>query len=260
MVIQPKHPIRSANIAGHMLTLLPAGRYDAAFVATGLAIGYAFDAQTGDHAIGSDRLLPFMRRPNSIAVVPQGCDVRSVSREGGEYLLISSEHSQQRCNAETNLHGRACVHSARALRRMILSEKPICALLAECHAEALLCTAIGDNADPAAARWMTPHRFQTLRDHIENELTSTITVRHLAELIGVSSSFLNRAFRAYTGCSPHDYVLNRKVSRARRLMSEPLLSLAGIADMAGFASQAHMSSTFRRKIGVTPGHLRKAMQ
>lgn len=243
-----------------MLTLLPAGRYDAAFVATGLAVGYAFDAQTGDHAIGSDRLLPFMRRPNSIAVVPKGCDVRSVSQEGGEYLLIAPERSQQRCNAETNLHGGACERSARALRRMMLSERPICTLLAEYHVEALLCTALGDNADLAAARWMTTYRFQILREHIENELTSTITVRHLADLIDVSSSFLSRAFKAYTGRSPHVYVLDRKVYRARKLMSERRLSLAAIADMAGFASQAHMSSTFRRKLGVTPGHLRKAMQ
>lgn len=260
MVIKRIHPIRTTGIAGHALTLLPAESYDAAFVATGLAVGYAFDAQTGDHAIGSDRLLPFIRRPNSIAVVPKGCDVRYVSQEGGEYLLISPEHSRRGCDAETNLHGGACAHSANALRRMMLSEKPACSLDVEYHAETLLCSALGDNTDPAAARWMTTNRFQTLREHIENELTSTITVRQLADLIGVSSSFLSRAFKAYTGRSPHDYVLDRKVQRARKLMSECGLPLAAIANMAGFVSQAHMSSTFRRKLGVTPGYLREAMQ
>ncbi|MDN3718288.1 hypothetical protein QW131_01145 [Roseibium salinum] len=49
----------SLSLAGHQLSLLPAAGYDVGFTAPADSLGFAFDAQTGRHAVGSDRVGPF---------------------------------------------------------------------------------------------------------------------------------------------------------------------------------------------------------
>ena len=58
-----------------MIELLPGAPYEARYIASQAAIGFAFDSQRGVHAIGSDRIRPFYATPNGLAFVPMGCDV-----------------------------------------------------------------------------------------------------------------------------------------------------------------------------------------
>ena len=58
------------------------------------------------------------------------------------------------------------------------------------------------------------------------------------------------------GSSPHQYVLDRRIARAREQLELGGDSLANIAYAFGFSSQAHMTSIFKKRIGVTPGRYR----
>jgi AraC family transcriptional regulator len=51
-------------------------------------------------------------------------------------------------------------------------------------------------------------------------------------------------------------VLDRRVERARQLLSRGTLPLKAIAAATGFADQAHMTRTLRDRLGITPGQLR----
>ena len=81
-------PVRRVDAGAWAIELLPASAYATRYVASQAAIGFAFDSQRGVHAIGSDRVRPFLATPNGLAFVPTGCDVLSESSQGGEYLRV----------------------------------------------------------------------------------------------------------------------------------------------------------------------------
>jgi len=66
-----------------------------------------------------------------------------------------------------------------------------------------------------------------------------------------------RLFRASTGQTPYQYVLNRRLERAKSLLQKTLMPLVNIAAACGFSSQTHMTDLFRSHIGKTPLHYRR---
>ena len=66
-----------------------------------------------------------------------------------------------------------------------------------------------------------------------------------------------RQFKAATGLPPHQYVIMRRVERAKELLQAgTALSLAEVAAHVGFSDQSHFSQHFKRLVGVTPGQFR----
>jgi AraC family transcriptional regulator len=66
-------------------------------------------------------------------------------------------------------------------------------------------------------------------------------------------------FKNTFGCTPHQYVLNRRVARAQLLVIKGELPLNEVALEAGFSHQSHMAAAFRREFGCTPGQMRRAL-
>ncbi len=81
----------------------------------------------------------------------------------------------------------------------------------------------------------------------------------LAAESGCSKRHLLRCFRTTTGRSPHQYVLDLRLEKARRLMLKPLLNLIDIASECGFASQAHLTYAFRQRLGLPPSEFRRRL-
>jgi AraC family transcriptional regulator len=84
------------------------------------------------------------------------------------------------------------------------------------------------------------------------------TLAALASAAGYSKAQFVRLFRRATGLSPHRYVLQRRLQRARHLIATTALPLAEVASETGFASQSHLTSAFVRRFGCTPGEARRA--
>ncbi len=246
----------SASFAGHKLTLLPATGYDVGFVAANDSLGFAFDAQAGHHAIGSDRSEAYFRLPNSLALTPRGCDVRSRSETGGEYLLLTGRAVRvppdRYC---TNIQNAGALAAAAALRIWLLSGETPAELEAEALIGKLCSTAFGRGGPGKAARWMTTRRFRRICNLIEDRLEDRLTVAALAAEIGVSASFLSRAFSAFCGQSPYDYIVSRRLQRARRLIATTARPLPDIALEAGFSSQSHMSASMKARLGLSPSDI-----
>jgi len=249
------------SISDYEIRLLPAAGYDVSFVAETDSLGFAFDAQSGTHAIGSDRQRAFFRLPNSLALTPRGCDVRSSSPEGGEYLLIAGRSIRTRTSDyRSNIRNRRALPAASEIRKWLLMG----ACPGSLEAEAL----IGHLQDAArhpvpcekAAHWMTVHRFRRVTDLIEAGLDTDLTVARLAREIGVSASFLSRAFSAYCGQSPYDFIVSRRVRRARHLIATTDRPLAEIALAAGFSSQSHMSASLKTRTGLPPSKISRREQ
>jgi len=122
-----------------------------------------------------------------------------------------------------------------------------------------LCRTRGIHAPPAAgergqlSRWQWSH----LRDLIDNDLASDLSLSTLAESVNLSKPHFVRLFRNTTGTSPHRYIVQKRIERARHMIQTSELPLVEIASEAGFTSQSHLGRVFRRTYGVTPGDVRK---
>ena len=103
-------------------------------------------------------------------------------------------------------------------------------------------------------------RLQRVLDHAEAHLDRPLSVSELADIACISVYHFARVFRQRVGVTPHRYVMQRRFERAKRLLAEPRPPLASVAAACGFASQSHMTTTFRAQLGMTPLQYRKAVR
>jgi AraC family transcriptional regulator len=100
-------------------------------------------------------------------------------------------------------------------------------------------------------------RFRAVVEYIEEHLDASPTLEQLAAVARVSPYHFARQFKAATGLPPHQYVILRRVERAKQLLQAgTYLSLAEVALHAGFSDQSQFSHHFKRLVGVTPGQFR----
>lgn len=101
------------------------------------------------------------------------------------------------------------------------------------------------------------HSIDLINEHINQRMAEEIHVEDLARLCCLSPGYFYQAFRAYTGQTPMNYVMARRMARARNLLSHTDLSLCTIAGRVGFKDQGSFSRACRHHFGDTPSHLRR---
>lgn len=253
------------QVGNYRIELLPREAYEVAFVPQQTIIGFAFESQSGFHAFASDRKIHYRTKPNSLAYVPNGCEVYSTSNQGGEYLVlkIPNETLQPTSGQHrfSNWIDQAAIEAAQRLRNILLLNIPIDSLAVEFNVSMLkdrVLSALDDAVkEPRMSQWITAHRLKMIDEIIEANLDKKLTVESLANQLGLSSGFFSRAFKAAVGKPPHDYIINRRISRARLLLHSKKLDINIIAHIVGFSSHAHMTTVFKNRLGITPSAIKK---
>jgi AraC-like DNA-binding protein len=106
---------------------------------------------------------------------------------------------------------------------------------------------------------LSRQRLKRVCDYIEAHLDDRLALADLAGVACLSPYHFSRSFKQAVGVGPQRFVMHRRVERAKALMRRTDRPLALIAQEVGFADQSHLTSVFRREIGVTPGHFRAAL-
>ena len=99
-------------------------------------------------------------------------------------------------------------------------------------------------------------RLRAVVEYIEEHLDAGPSREQMAAVARLSTYHFARQFKAATGLPPHQYVIARRVERAKQLLQGGGFSLAQVAAHAGFANQSQFSQHFKRLVGVTPGQFR----
>jgi AraC family transcriptional regulator len=100
-------------------------------------------------------------------------------------------------------------------------------------------------------------RLRAVVEYVEEHLGAGPTLGQLAAVAGLSVYHFARQFKAATGLPPHEYVIARRVERAKQfLQGGGDLSLAEVAARAGFSDQSQFSRHFKRLVGATPRQFR----
>src|SRR5262245_32595236 len=100
-------------------------------------------------------------------------------------------------------------------------------------------------------------RLRAVVEYIEEHLDAGPTLEQMAAIARLSPNYFAWQFKRATGLPPHQYVIARRVERAKQfLQTESDFSLAEVAAHAGFSDQSQFSHHFKRLVGVTPGQFR----
>jgi AraC family transcriptional regulator len=134
----------------------------------------------------------------------------------------------------------------------LYSDALISALVLELRALARPETAApGRTAGPLDAAQMAK-----LTSFVHGNLEEKITAPDLAAQLDMPSPEFSSAFREAFGQTPYQFVMACRIEQAHRMIVETSMSLKEIAYSVDFASQSHMTDTFRSKVGMSPGKLR----
>jgi transcriptional regulator GlxA family with amidase domain len=113
----------------------------------------------------------------------------------------------------------------------------------------------GDKLQPGGlATWQARRTLA----YVEANLASKMDIDDLANVVALSRSHFSRAFKRSLGFSPMEYVVVRRVERAKAMISGTREPLAEVALACGFADQAHLNRRFRDIVGVSPGRWRRS--
>ncbi len=92
--------------------------------------------------------------------------------------------------------------------------------------------------------------------YIEDHLAEDLSLSDIAAVVSLSPYHFARLFKQSTGLTPHRYVIQRRIERAKLLLSTTNWTLTTIAHAVGCASESHLALHFKRLTGLAPRHYR----
>jgi AraC family transcriptional regulator len=95
-------------------------------------------------------------------------------------------------------------------------------------------------------------QLQQVKDYINDHLHQDLKLNELAAIVQISPYHFLRLFKQRMGITPHQYILQCRIERAKSLLQHSHLSIAEIAIRVGFCDQSHFTRYFKRVVGVTP--------
>jgi AraC family transcriptional regulator len=100
------------------------------------------------------------------------------------------------------------------------------------------------------------YQLNQVLDYIDAGLAKEIKLSDLAGLLGMSPFHFGRMFKQSIGISPHQYVIQQRIERAKCLLKDSDQAIIDIALECGFTSHSHLSKQFRKVMGMTPRNFR----
>lgn len=212
-------------------------------------------------------------RTGGVSILPAGTHVSVVasSRTGGMVLEIDPTELHQ-----SGSHGR----SVELVSQLTIQDRQIALLMtamqSDLEAGSPAGSLYGESLGNALGTYLSQRygtfapkleeykgglpkpRLNRVREYIENNLENNVSLTELSEVAGVSLYHFAKAFKQSTGATPHQYVLERKMDRAKELLRDPNRSVLETSARTGFVDQSHFTKIFRRLVGVTPTEFRNA--
>lgn len=110
------------------------------------------------------------------------------------------------------------------------------------------------------ARRTTEQAAEEMRRFIAENYGEALTLRRVASVVGLSPFHACRMFKRVTGQTVHGYLLHVRLRAALRMLAETHLRIVDIALQTGFASHAHLTSTFTREFEIGPAAARRVLR
>jgi AraC family transcriptional regulator len=107
---------------------------------------------------------------------------------------------------------------------------------------------------------LSGRKLRTVTSYMAENYTRDLRLEELARIAGISTFHFAREFKRVTGTSPHQYLINLRIQRAKALLTETKMPLVEVGLRSGFSHQSHFTRLFRRFTGATPQSYRLIVQ
>jgi AraC family transcriptional regulator len=199
-------------------------------------------------------------RPGMVVFHPPGephsethhTPVASLNVELGATWLHRLADAGLRADAPAELEDPATTRAAGRLLAELGQGDPDSDLAVESATWEILSALVGERTMPGGMpRWL-----RSARERLEGNFSQSVSVRGLAREAGVHPVHFAAVFRRFHGCSVGEYLRRLRLQYTRQRLADPEVPLAQVAAEAGFADQSHLTRTFKRFTGMTPGRYR----
>lgn len=93
-------------------------------------------------------------------------------------------------------------------------------------------------------------------EFLRENITSRYSLEEVSRAANLSTYHFIRVFRSVTGKTPYEYLLDAKIEKARELLRSGKMTVTEVCLACGFNNVSHFTSTFKKKVGVTPSRYR----
>ncbi len=104
---------------------------------------------------------------------------------------------------------------------------------------------------------LTPNTLQKVLDFIDKNLHRRIGAERLASMAGTGPAQFARLFKRAMKVTLHQYIIYRRIERAREMLATTEMPIAEIAQECGFSDQVHLTRFFGRLVGLSPASYRR---
>ncbi|WP_458457663.1 AraC family transcriptional regulator, partial [Pseudobutyrivibrio sp.] len=94
--------------------------------------------------------------------------------------------------------------------------------------------------------------------YIDQQITNNIRLDDLAQSVGYDKYYISRIFHKETGLTINEYILQKKIDKAKILISSTTLKMQDISDQLHFCSAAYFTKQFKKATGFSPAAYRKS--
>lgn len=110
---------------------------------------------------------------------------------------------------------------------------------------------------PVKINKIASHNFQNVLKFIQDNITQEISVSKLAELSFLSKDHFSRVFTSTTGMPPSEFIIQKRLEKAKLLLLTTNDPLSDIISQTGFRSTAYFCRIFKKYTSLSPGQFRK---
>nr|WP_309294998.1 MULTISPECIES: AraC family transcriptional regulator [Nostocaceae] len=109
-------------------------------------------------------------------------------------------------------------------------------------------TILDDHHHKGLSHWKLRQAISYIHENLDQDLTLV----DISTAVGMSMYYFSRQFKQSTGFAPHQYVMNCRIERAKKLLGSTNKTIEQICTQVGFQSQSHFTNVFRKLMGITP--------
>ncbi len=213
--------------------------------------------------IESERRRVFETPRHSMFLMPPSAAVRWRKRSPSRHLTIYLDPGSGDEEPDCAAHLQQCgpifnvtlPDSTKLIERLegeVTAPGPFAAEAVDSLARLLLIDFASRRGRSSGPLQMSTAMTRRLEEYVDAHLTQRILVADLAGVVGLPAQSFAKAYLRYTGRSPYQFVLARRVERAADMLRRSPISLAEVAAACGFSSQQHMTHVLSDRLGKAP--------
>lgn len=103
---------------------------------------------------------------------------------------------------------------------------------------------------------LSDRRIKRVVDYLNISLHEEVSLVEMANLVNLTPNYFLNAFKKTTGKTPHRYLRDLRMIKARELLGNPQLSVLAVALAVGYTTQSHFTTVFSKETGTTPARYR----